>query len=209
MNDKTAVEKVINRKLDALKAELLSLVFMVAPGVGGVSIAPRRLEEAWKEEDDNPLKIEVNTVTASGIYSYSLGEPSDSELRHRVARLLGATNVIRGAQSNMLMGYWPEEDEGRGEGWKLIEDYPNDITAAMTLVDRLEALGYVFILVNTTNGNLKAVRVIEGGARTFPPKYYLDNLEPPSKASANVQDTTLARAITRAFIEVMEGKDRE
>jgi len=153
-------------------------------------------------------------------YLKSLGVPqpeemqqvsSDEDLRRRVAKLLGATtiSVVSGSQAGMFLGYWPEEDEGYGGGWKPIEDYPNDITAAMTLVDRLEALGYVFILVNTTNGNLKAVRVIEGGARTFPPKYYLDNLEPPSKASANVQDTTLARAITRAFIEVMEGKDRE
>jgi len=216
-NRKTTAENLLNLKLDALKGAIVMLA-KASPYTDDAVLIVSDIDDAWRDEESeprkvgkaDPLKIEVNTVTASEVYSHSLGEPSDGELQRRVARLLGATNVIKGPQSGMLMGYWPEEDEGRGEGWKLIEDYPKDRIAAMTLVDRLEELGYVVILVNTTSGNLKAVRVIEGVVRWFPPKHQLDHMEEPlSEAIANVQDVTLARAITRAFIAVMEREVRK
>jgi len=132
---------------------------------------------------------------------------TDDELQKEVAILLGATEVMHSVVSGVLVGYWPEGDEGHGEGLQPIDDYPNDITAAMTMVDLLENLGYLVILVNSIRGSLKAVRVIEGVARWFPPKHQLDHMEPLSEAIANVQDVKLARAITRAFIEVMERKN--
>lgn len=53
-NERTETENEINRKLDALKAAVLSLVFMVTPPVSGVvSDTPRQLEEAWEEEFDD------------------------------------------------------------------------------------------------------------------------------------------------------------
>jgi|GEM_PF-3520812 len=210
-NHKTAAENLLNLKLDALHGAVVMLA-KASPYTDDAVLIVSDIDDAWRDEDAeprkvgkaDPLKIEVKPLTAANIFSSLtaskistslMGESSDGELRRRVARLLGATNVIRGAQSGVLMGYFPEEDEGRGEGWKLIEDYPKDRTAAMTLADRLEKLGYVTIITNRASGDLKAVRVLDGEAKLL-----------PRVALANVQDVTLARAITRAFIEVMEGK---
>ena len=53
-NEKTEAENMINRKLDALKEAVLSLILRGAPVLGGVIDAERaeRLEGAWKREDD-------------------------------------------------------------------------------------------------------------------------------------------------------------
>jgi len=52
--EKTETENAINRKLDALKLTVLSLIFRGAPVLGGVTDAQRAeyLEEAWKEKDE-------------------------------------------------------------------------------------------------------------------------------------------------------------
>jgi hypothetical protein len=74
---------------------------------------------------------------------------TDEELRIRVAGLLGATDIYRGYTSGVLTAYWPENDDGRGEGWADIPDYPNDIAAAWELRAEMIARGWVISIYSS------------------------------------------------------------
>ena len=43
----------------------------------------------------------------------------------RIARFSGATEFKLDGDG-VLLGYWPEHDEGRGEGWREVPDYSDD-----------------------------------------------------------------------------------
>ena len=202
-NHKTDAENLLNRKLDALRGCIVMMV-KALPYTDDAALIVSDLDEAWKEEVEVTLKIEMKQVTAANIYSPSLGEPSDENLRIKAAELMGAKWYAYGYVRSLEFGRpagWHEADGGEslGEGWnENIPDYPNDISGAMTLVDRLEEFGYVTIITNRASGDLKAVRVLDSEAKLL-----------PRVALANVQDVTLARAITCAFIEVMEKKESD
>lgn len=181
--EKTEAENAINRKLDALKAaiEKIAVRTALSPGYSPALAVAMRLKEAWKEEDD---------------------ELSDEQLRIKAAKLLGC-NVHKGVNGILTeLG----NDQSRRYPNGLIPDYDNNTVMAMTLVTHLEDLGYETILINCDRGNLKAVRVLEGASMSFCPKEHLDNVRLLGRTVANVQETTLNRAITRAFITVMEGR---
>ena len=59
---------------------------------------------------------------------------TNEELQINVAKLLGAKDIK--FVSDFPVGYWPENDEGRGEGWEEIPDYPDDIAQAWELFER-------------------------------------------------------------------------
>ena len=137
---------------------------------------------------------------------------TDIQLRMVSAGLMGWANI--GVLDNQPYGippegWMPDINLLAGFSWDnrekyILPDYPNNMSDAWMLVDRLEELGYETIFVNCADDNLKAVRVVKGVAAPFPPKDMLDHPVYFSKAVANVQDEKMARAITRAFIEVME-----
>ena len=143
---------------------------------------------------------------------------TDIELRMKAARLMGWSIPGIWMEYNLPysvppIGWMPSDDASSigisrdGEAEYILPDYTGRMADAWTLVVRLEDLGYETILVNCAHGNLKAVRVVEGVAAPFAPKDMLDHPVYFSEAIANVQDESMARAITRAFIEVMEDHD--
>jgi len=109
---------------------------------------------------------------------------SDNDLRKEVAILLGATEVMSSVVSGALMGYWPEDDEGHGEGLQPIEDYPNDWAAAGKLWAILVARGYEPSLSSSLG--LHEVSLIVPGS---------DHLD-----FGSVSNFIAPRAITGAFI---------
>jgi len=123
-------------------------------------------------------------------------EMEDEELQIRVAGLLGATDVERGPQSSALMGYWPEGDEGCGEGWKPIEDYPNDIAAAWKLWDILARERFIVSLENSVRGEM-LLNCRGTGERKLIDVFIRD------------QESNASRAITRAFIVTMGESKKE
>ena len=106
---------------------------------------------------------------------------TDVDLRTEVARLLGAT-AFRYLPNSALEAYWPENDEGRGEGWEEIRDYPNSIEAAWGLAECLPQ-----ITITRLIGRWK-VEWFDGVGR------------------GEVEDECAARAITRAFILEFKGR---
>jgi len=206
-NHKTDAENLLNRKLDALRGCIVMMA-KSSPYTDDAALIVSDLDKAWEEEVEVTLKIEVKPLTADNIYSSltaskistsSMGE--DEDLQIKAAELMGAKWYAYGNVRSLEFGRpvgWHEADgsESLGEGWnENIPDYLNDITAAMTLVDSLEQHGYVTIITNRVLGKLKAVRVLDGEAKLL-----------PRVALTDVQGVTLARAITFAFVEVMEKK---
>jgi len=123
---------------------------------------------------------------------------NDKQLRIRVAGILGARDVDWNADHSALMtAYWPEHDEGRGEGWREIPDYPNDIAAAWKLVEVAREHGWWWSAVYKAGythtdaskpGHEAVFRDINGGLRD----------------DAYCGDVLLPRAITMAFILAMD-----
>ena len=112
---------------------------------------------------------------------------SNIELRVRVAMLLGATRT-RGTGGIGIEGYWLENDEGRGERWQPIEDYPNDIAAAWELAEKA---GLSVYRVENTNLWWSGILYANAGGD------YWWEVGP-------VEAETAALAITRAFVLVKE-----
>jgi len=116
---------------------------------------------------------------------------TDDELQKEVAILLGATEVTHSVVSGVLVGYWPEGDEGHGEGLQPIEDYSNDWAAAGELWAVLVEQGYEPSLSSSLG--LHEVSLIVPGT---------DHLDLCS-ASSNI----VPRAITRAFVMALGAQE--
>jgi hypothetical protein len=128
---------------------------------------------------------------------------TDDELRIKAARLLGATKFLPDRESGTeLEGYWPEDDEGCGEGWQTIPDYPNDIAAAWELVDAMMARGIPLALFapgsvgdEGLGGGLKWEAQFQMGGEWF---------KDGAEWFKGYDENKAARAITRAFVLAME-----
>lgn len=113
----------------------------------------------------------------------------NAELRIKVALLTGATEINQDPDDeNVLEAYWPERDEGRGEGWQEILDYPNDIEAAMELV---EYLSRMWSFTRLPTANVWEVQLID---------------QVPVES---IEDESLPYAITRAFVLAMTQKEED
>lgn len=137
---------------------------------------------------------------------------SDGELRVEVAYMFGATDVhlfpsghqmafrsdLAQQKGEVIVGRW--KDEGRGELWREVPDYPNDIKAAWKLVD---------YMLDHHNGWAFTLMTDRDGAGYWAAFDHLDR--PGGEANGNRLDGILldqrpGRAITRAFILAMEAR---
>ena len=137
---------------------------------------------------------------------------SDDELRIRIAMLQGATRTDR--RSGCLRQYRPEDDEGHGEGWQPIKDYPYDIAAAWELWSLIPIGGMPL-------GALHLIRVGESGARVAigyglaigviggktEEEWEYSPLIVEEPRDDEVDSITAARAISRAFVLSREVDD--
>lgn len=117
---------------------------------------------------------------------------TDEELQVWAAKLTGATQFDSALPENVETGYWPEEDEGRGEGWKPVPCYPSDPAAAKVLVGILLANDYeVEIYMTKTEAQVQLWTLLRN---TLVLQQWKDG------------DST-EQAITRAFIIQMSKKE--
>ena len=119
---------------------------------------------------------------------------TDNERRVRAAELMGATDFSICEGDDQFEGYWPEEDEGRGEGWKPVPDYPHDMNAAMELVRGARADELTFELYQGAHHGGQWDAAFFGG---------------DGVAVGCGRDELPARAITDAFIEAMRDQISE
>ena len=118
---------------------------------------------------------------------------SDNELRIRAAELLGAKTTmplpaVLTWKQGAIIGQW--EDKERGDIWREVPDYPNDIKAAWKLAEKAR------LSVIWENGEWWVGQTASslGGDWWF---------ETPV-----ICDAQASRAITRAFILAMEKEER-
>ena len=63
---------------------------------------------------------------------------TNEELRIKAAELMGYEKVGHDQCFGDIVGYLPEADEGRGEGWMIVPDYPNNVAAGFSeLIPRI------------------------------------------------------------------------
>ena len=131
---------------------------------------------------------------------YGVMTMTDAELRIRVAELLGARTAmplpaVLTWKQGAIIGQW--EDKERGEIWKEIPDYPNDIKAAWKLVDYMldHYNGWAFTLMTGRDG--------AGYSATF------EDFDGKKVTAADNSLVPLpGRAIARAFILAMGKEER-
>lgn len=110
---------------------------------------------------------------------------SDKELCIRVVELLGATE-IRYVDGIPTEAYWPEEDEGRGEGWRPVKDYLNNMEAVWELWRAIQKNGWKICLTSGRGTNLVLSK---------PPDTWWEEGDDAGREG---------RIIARAFVEVMD-----
>jgi len=115
---------------------------------------------------------------------------SNVDMRKKVARLLGATEIVWVHTLGLPMGYWPDE------GWRRIENYPCDDAAAMGLA---KAMALPFSIERSYRNEY------EIGPMGWSCKYAEDEWDNPLEVWAE----TFPLAITCAFILAADGKVME
>jgi len=122
------------------------------------------------------------------------------ELRIKAAELTGWEKVKFAPEYGDLWGNRPENDEGHGEGWDVIPDYPHDIAAAWGLVEELKGRErQVELLERPADSHARIWMTVDDGPDYIPGLTAYD----PIGMTAD----TMSRAITRAFILAMTQED--